>query len=120
MKISRLAVIALVSLVVFAGSVALKADPPATTTDTPATSPAPTPAQGLPSHFWMDLVAAFAFGLLVIVLVLLSYKVIDWALRGVDFDAELTKGNMAVGVVVAAIVLGMSLSVSQVVVAIVR
>lgn len=117
MKASRLAVIALVAASIFACNMAL-AQPPAQE-PTAVTQVVPSPVSGgLPSHFWTDLVAAFAFGLLVILLVILGYKLVDWALRGVCFDTELTKGNMAVGVVVAAIIIGIALSVSNVVVAI--
>ena len=118
----RFALMAVVAASIFAGSMALAQTP--TTEPKPdvavVTAPVvPSPVSGgLPSHFWTDLVAAFAFGLLVILLVILGYKLIDWALRGVDFDVELTKGNMAVGIVVAAIVIGIALSVSNVVVAI--
>ena len=73
---------------------------------------------GLPTHFWTDLVAAFAFGLVVILLVIIGYKTIDWALRGIHFDTELAKGNISVGIVVAAIIIGISHAVSSVVVAI--
>jgi putative membrane protein len=119
MKLSRIALMALVAGSIFAGSMAL-AQTPTDTTPTAVSAPVvPNPVHGgLPSHFWTDLVAAFAFGVLVILLVILGYKVIDWALKGVCFDTELTKGNMAVGVVVAAIIIGISLSVSNVVVAI--
>lgn len=120
--ISRLALMALVAVSIFAGSMAMAQTTPAADTATTVTHtpvvPNPVTSGGLPSHFWTDLVAAFAFGLLVILLVIVGYKVVDWSLRGVCFDTELTKGNMAVGVVVAAIVVGISLSVSNVVVAI--
>lgn len=118
---SRYALMALVAGCIFAGSLAL-AQPTTATPDTKETVaplvPSPVAHTGLPSHFWTDMVAAFAFGLLVIGLVTLGYKMIDWFLKGVDFDAELTKGNMAVGVVVAAIIIGIAISVSNVVVAI--
>ena len=107
---------AVVAISLFAAKFAM-----ADTTETPSTvshtAPAPT---GLPSHIWMDMAAAFAFGLVVILLVVIGYKSVDWALRRVDFDAELSKGNVAVGIVVASIVIGISLAVSNVVVAIIH
>lgn len=123
MKTSRLALIAFVAASIFACNMAMaqntNLEPASVTTVVP--SPVPNNnnnSGGLPSHFLTDLVAAAAFGLLSIVLIILGYKVVDWALRGVCFDTELAKGNMAVGVVVAAIIIGISISVSNVVVAI--
>ena len=101
--------------------VMLAAQEPAPAATAPEVS-APRPARwfGLPDHILGDLVAAFAFGLVVILLCVLGYKGIDWALRGVDFDRELAKGNVAVGIVCAGIILGICYAVSSVVVAIIR
>jgi uncharacterized membrane protein YjfL (UPF0719 family) len=74
----------------------------------------------MPSHFWSDMACAFAFGLVVILLMVIGYKFIDWAMKGVDFDVELTKGNTSVGIVVAAIFIGIAYAVSNVVVAIIH
>jgi hypothetical protein len=78
------------------------------------------PKQGLPPQIWTDMIAVFAFGLLLILLMIVGYKLIDWALRRVDFDAELSKGNTAVGIVVASIIASLAYAVSQVIVAVIN
>lgn len=72
----------------------------------------------LPAHLGGDLLAAAAFGLLVILMVIGGYMLFDWASK-VDFEAELAKGNIAVGIVVAATILGICYAVTHVVVAII-
>lgn len=58
-----------------------------------------------------SLLAAAAFGVLGIVLLALGFKVIEWITPKLDVEAELGKGNMAVAVVVAAALVGVSLIV---------
>ena len=72
----------------------------------------------LPTHFLSDILASFVFGLVLIVLVVIGYKLVDWALKGVNFDVELSKNNLTVGIVVASIILGICYGVSNVVAAI--
>jgi hypothetical protein len=106
----RLLVIALIAMMFFAGKVMAN--------DTPTTNGSS--VFGLPDHILGDLVAATAFGLVTVLLSIFAYKVIDWALKGVEFDKELAKGNIAVGIFCAAIVLGICHAVSSVVVAIIH
>lgn len=73
---------------------------------------------GLPSHFMGDVVASIGFGLVLIVLTVIAYKFVDWTLKGVDFDAEISKNNVAAGIVVASIIIGVCYGVSNVVAAI--
>lgn len=112
MRLRITAVIAFVALVFFAGRVMAN--------DTPVTNSNSPNMLSLPDHILGDLVAATAFGLVTVLLSIFAYKLIDWALKGVEFDKELAKGNLAVGVFCAAIVLGICYAVSSVVVAIIH
>ncbi|MBY0460270.1 MAG: DUF350 domain-containing protein [Gemmataceae bacterium] len=56
-----------------------------------------------------SLLAAALFGLLGIALLALGFKVVEWVTPKLNVEDELAKGNIAVGVVVAAVVLGVSL-----------
>lgn len=73
---------------------------------------------GLPSHFVGDVVASLIFGLVLLILMVLGYKFVDWALKGVYFDTELSKNNVAVGIVVASIIIGVCFGVSNIMAAI--
>lgn len=64
-----------------------------------------------PEAFGLSLLAAAAFGLLGIVLLALGFKVFEWITPKLNVEEELAKGNVAVGVVIAAVVLGVSLIV---------
>lgn len=68
----------------------------------------------LPNHFLGDLVATFAFGLLAIGLLALGYKVFDW-IAPCDYDAEISKGNMAAAVTIVGVVIGLSIMVATVI-----
>lgn len=57
------------------------------------------------------LVGTAAFGLLGLVLMLIGFKAFELVTRRVDIEKQLDEGNMAVGVVVAALLLGLSLIV---------
>lgn len=61
--------------------------------------------------FETSLLAAAAFGLLGIVLLILGFKVFEWLTPRLNVEQELAKGNVAVGIVVAAALLGISLIV---------
>lgn len=54
------------------------------------------------------LVATGAFGLLGIVLMLIGFKAFELVTRRLDIEKQLEGGNVAVGVVVAALLLGVS------------
>ncbi|MDY3554473.1 DUF350 domain-containing protein [Gemmata sp. JC717] len=64
-----------------------------------------------PETFGLSLLAATAFGLLGIALLALGFKVFEWITPKLNVEEELAKGNVAVGVVLAAVVLGISLIV---------
>ena len=56
-----------------------------------------------------SLMAATAFGLLGIALLALGFKVFEWITPKLHVEEELSKGNTAVGIVVAAAILGVAL-----------
>ncbi|MFO0860362.1 MAG: DUF350 domain-containing protein [Phycisphaerales bacterium] len=63
----------------------------------------------LPDTFFKALVSAAAFGLCGIVLIILGFKLFDWMTPRIDVERELSeRSNMAVAIVVAAIILGIS------------
>ena len=72
----------------------------------------------LPEYFFGDLVATFAFGVLAILLIVLGYVTFDKLTPKLDFNDLINKGNMAMGVVVGAFILGMCYVVGRVVSAI--
>lgn len=61
--------------------------------------------------FGTSLLAATVFGLLGIALLAIGFKVFEWITPKLNVEEELGKGNVAVGVVIAAVVLGTSLIV---------
>jgi putative membrane protein len=61
------------------------------------------------TSFEMGLLAAAAFGLLGILLLLAGFKVFEWLTPKLNVEEELAKGNVAVGIVVGAVALGISL-----------
>lgn len=58
-----------------------------------------------------SLVAAALFGVLGIVMLALGFKVFEWITPRLKVEEELAKGNMAVSVVVAAVILGVAVVV---------
>jgi putative membrane protein len=58
-----------------------------------------------------SLLAATAFGLLGIVLLALGFKVFEWITPKLNVEEELAKGNIAVGIVIAAAIVGAALVV---------
>jgi putative membrane protein len=58
---------------------------------------------------WGVIALNFVYAVLGVVLMFLSYRVIDWCTPGVDFPAELKKGNIAVGIFIAAIFLAIAI-----------
>ena len=59
--------------------------------------------------FGMALVAATAFGLLGILMLAVGFKVFEKITPKLDIEVELAKGNMAVGIMVGAMLLAMAL-----------
>ena len=67
-----------------------------------------------PAHtLWQAVFYVLVFGVLGILLTVFGFKVFDWVLTKVDVERELTENrNIAVAIVVAAVVLGISLVVA--------
>lgn len=63
------------------------------------------------NSFEMSLLAAAAFGLLGIAMLAVGFKVFEWITPKLKVEEELTKGNVAVGIMVGAVLLGISLIV---------
>jgi putative membrane protein len=59
----------------------------------------------------MSLLAVAAFGVLGIALLILGFKLFEWVTPKLNVEEELTKGNIAVAIVVAASILGVALIV---------
>jgi putative membrane protein len=60
-----------------------------------------------------DLVSSVIFGLVGILLTMLGYKVFDWITPKIDVQEELAhKGNIAVAIVVGAVIIGVAMVVS--------
>jgi len=57
------------------------------------------------------LVGTAAFGLLGLALMLLGFKLFEWTTRRLDVEKQLENQNLAVGIVVGALLLGISLIV---------
>lgn len=55
----------------------------------------------------------FVYAALGVALMFLSYKVIDWLTPQLHFAEELRKGNVAVGIVMAAIFVAVALIISR-------
>ncbi len=73
-------------------------------------------AEFFPDTFWLGLVSAVVFGLLGIALVLLAVALFDKvSIAKVSLHDELKNGNMAVAVVVSALILGMCYVVTHIV-----
>jgi uncharacterized membrane protein YjfL (UPF0719 family) len=58
---------------------------------------------------WRIIVLNFVYAILGVVLMFISYRVIDKLTPQVDFAEELKKGNIAVGIFVAAIFLSIAI-----------
>jgi uncharacterized membrane protein YjfL (UPF0719 family) len=58
---------------------------------------------------WRVIALNFVYAVPGVVLMFVSYRVIDWCTPAVDFPAELKKGNIAVGIFIAAIFLAIAI-----------
>jgi uncharacterized membrane protein YjfL (UPF0719 family) len=58
---------------------------------------------------WRIIVLNFAYAILGVVLMYITYKVIDWLTPQVNFADELKKGNVAVAIFIAAIFLSIAI-----------
>ena len=62
------------------------------------------------NHLWEGVVGSLVYGVLGILLTVIGFKVFDWALPKIDIQRELTeKANLAVAIVAAAAIVGVSL-----------
>jgi len=62
---------------------------------------------------WQVIVLNFVYATLGVALMFMSYRLIDRLTPEVDFPAELRKGNVAVGIVIAAIFIAIALIVGR-------
>jgi len=58
---------------------------------------------------WRIIVLNFAYAAMGVVLMFLSYRIIDWLTPRVNFPDELKKGNVAVAIFIAAIFVSVAL-----------
>lgn len=68
-------------------------------------------AEWNPEALASALLAAALFGLLGIAMLVVGFKVFEWITPKLNVEEELAKGNVAVGILVAAVVIGVSLIV---------
>jgi len=72
----------------------------------------------LPDYFLGDLVATVGFGLIAILLIVLGYVIFDKLTPKLDFNELLSKGNVALAIVVGSFILGLCYVIGRVVSAI--
>jgi putative membrane protein len=61
---------------------------------------------------WRIVVLNFVYAILGVALMFVAYRVIDWLTPQVDFAEELKKGNVAVGIFIAAIFISVALVIA--------
>jgi putative membrane protein len=87
--------------------------------DPSGSAPEPSPVPfwlGLPEDFWPAIFGVIVLGLVTLALVVLGFKVFDWLTPRIDVQKELAeKQNVAVAIVVAAIILGVCYVMAHVV-----
>lgn len=69
----------------------------------------------LPENFWIGAFGSLVFGVIGIVLLILGYFLFDIITPKLDVPAELTKGNVSVGIVVAALLIAIAIITANVV-----
>ena len=62
---------------------------------------------------WTVVALNFVYAVLGVVVMFVSYRVIDWLTPQVDFPDELKKGNVAVAIFIAAIFIAVAMVVAQ-------
>ena len=72
----------------------------------------------LPDYFLGDLTATVAFGILAILLIIFGYVAFDKLTPKLDFNDLVSKGNIAMGIVIGSFILGLCYVVGSVVSAI--
>jgi len=64
---------------------------------------------------WHPIVGAVVFSLLGIVLIVLGFKIFDWLMPRINIEKELAENhNIAVAIVVAAMIIGLSMIIAAV------
>ena len=58
---------------------------------------------------WSIIGLNFLYAALGVVMMFLTYRIIDWLTPSVDFEAELKRGNVAVGLFIAAIFIAVAI-----------
>jgi putative membrane protein len=74
----------------------------------------------LPDHFLGDMVSAFCFGLLAILLVVVGFKVFDWLTPRCNFQDEINKGNISAGIIIGSVIIGICYVIAHVLVGIIQ
>ena len=69
----------------------------------------------LPDFFLGDLVATVAFGIVAILLIIVGYVAFDKLTPKLDFNDLVSKGNVAMGIVIGSFILGLCFVVGRVV-----
>ena len=72
----------------------------------------------LPDYLLTDLVSTVAFGIVAVLLIVFGYVTFDKLTPKLDFNDLLSKGNVAVAIVVGSFILGLCYVVGRVVAAI--
>ncbi len=62
---------------------------------------------------WRILGSNFLYAALGVLLMFVSYRVIDWLTPQVDFNEELKRGNVAVGIFIGALFVSIAMIVGQ-------
>ena len=73
---------------------------------------------GLPEHFGADMLAVALFGVALVMLVSFGCKFCDWVWRKLDLEEQVQKGNIAAGIVMGSLVIGLCYALATVVAAI--
>jgi len=68
----------------------------------------------LPENFWVGACGSLLFGIVGIALFLLGYFAFDKLTPKLEVEEELAKGNMAVGIVVGALLVSIAIVISSV------
>lgn len=74
---------------------------------------------GLPTYIVSDLLALALFGLVLVVFVAFGTKLADRIWTKLDLEQEVQKGNVAAGIVKAALIIGLCLAIAMVAMAII-
>ena len=60
---------------------------------------------------WQIVALNLAYAVIGVILMFMSYRVIDWLTPQVDFPTELKRGNVAVAIFIAAIFLSVAITI---------